>query len=226
MRFLKGFCSVFPSSMPLAGNCFVHCTHTAARKSASLQDMDVSGMHAEIDALEPAGSLREIRDLLASEIDKVLTCIEHGAPPEHHPDMIWKRKVLDLLLPQDNMQNIKQRAALEENLNGMVADGHLTHYGRPCRKRAQRVAHALLPHQLQRLQRGRWLASHHRIASLALPFVVYLGHGPKPSKNLWRTKTRRQTNTPRSCRTTSPVLRIWSQLTRTNNHAQSFCSGP
>ena len=175
-RLVKNQCVLFPLSKSLPAPCYVHCSHTAARKACELQDADVSGMFSYIDSFENAGELANFRDILEQEIESE---VSHGGwtvPSASSAQMIWKAAMLDALLPASSLNNVHRRHVLSTYISGEVGDAGLKHYGFMINKRRVReVVQCLVPRRIDHFQRGRWITDVDKIAEVALPFAYCPG---------------------------------------------------
>ena len=169
-RFIRNHCIVFPTSTPMPSCCFIHCGHTAAKKAAALQDSDVSGMFSFVSETEEPLQLTQLRNLLGDGIRSTTTVHTGATLPDTHPDIMWKRDMLDALLPSDCMANRHRKWVLLAMINGTVGDC-FSHYGVLRDDAVPQVARALIPRKFNIFQRQRWLKHVKCISEIALLFV-------------------------------------------------------
>ena len=104
VRLVKNQCVLFPLARSLPAPCYVHCSHTAARKACSLQDSDISGIFAYIDSFDNAGEIGRFRDIFEEEIARSAEDVD--------VDSSVKNAMLEALLPDSSVKNVHRRHVL------------------------------------------------------------------------------------------------------------------
>ena len=169
---MRNVCFVYPSALPIRSPCYVHCNNTAASRSCSLSDRDVSGTFSLLDKLEDVATVDTPRECFVEALLEDIEVYEGAAPPTETPAMTWKRDLLELCLPSESSSYIHRKNVLQTAISGETGERVLKHYGLSTGKRvrAQRLASALLPNRMWHFQRQRWISETHKIAACAPPF--------------------------------------------------------
>ena len=128
-RFIRNHCVIFPSSIPLPSCCFIHTSHTAAKKAAAVQNADVSGMFAYVDSMQEGMHLKTFQQDLAEAILSATTVHLGAVRPSDSPELLWKERMLDKLLPGNSLDYTERKWVLNALMNGKVGDGFSRFWG-------------------------------------------------------------------------------------------------
>ena len=170
-RFIRNHCCVFPIATPMPSCCFIHTSHTAARAASSLQDTDISGMFSWHDHLMDGAACSLVQKALEVAMTKQVQVHALAPRPTDLPELAWKDRLLDLLLPDTCLANMKRKHILGTKLNGMVGEEGLSHYGELEIDAIKKVSRALITRAQSYVQRARWLKDVQTIAGVALIFT-------------------------------------------------------
>ena len=160
LRLLLAHRFLNPHAASFTTFCRIHCLATMVGRSTKLTQMelDVSGIVRSPLSLRGSGSARDLREHMARTLMVRLGEKDLPPLPSHHPDTMFRDKLLSMLLPGPAPVELKRRQILEKYTSTITA-ASIAYHGRLQDKDevVRLMAHAILPSAIPVFQRGRWL---------------------------------------------------------------------
>ena len=161
--------------------CFVHIASTSEGRALNSVDADITGVIGLSLTQKSLGEYDKFKDALAAVIKQSVRPHLGRPPPDFHPDMQLRNKLLDLALPlhppgsglTSQQPLMRRRFELKSLLTGNILLEQIDVWmPGPCPldidAYSQRLAKALFPDIIELFPRSRWILSQAALAENAL----------------------------------------------------------